>query len=1261
MLDLRTFRKTVILLNLTLFISFALNARQTDESVETGQENKKGINLVTIEQNRIVLHYSSDIPVFKKRIAGQEEYFTCEIPGHTHITDEGIPAIPALSRLIDLTDIEITDIKLQKIITTRIYPGSRGFSGQMFPAQPGITKNEIPQDRPFVKKHSAYKTDFPVLRDTVTITTNGIIRGQTIGVLQVNPVIYHAASNYIDLIESMDIIIEFNSSSSPVPQIKGLKSDNIKGLLNKGLIYYNEEDVVPTFSLLPSGLIILSDTSMKKHLKPLADWKRVKGYNVIELYVGENGLERNYESIKDTLTYIYQNATDESPAPDYLMIAGDLNIIPQSEGASGLSDLYYSEFDGEGDYLPDMFTGRLPAKDTSQMKAIVSKILQYERFEFGDTIDHFRNAMLVAGYDAGHVSYINGQLFYGHNNYLNKDNKVTPYAFYHQNDASLRAIMYDSVKTLFNSGVGFVNYTGHGSPTAWVSTGIDYSFPATMTNQSRYPVIISNACKTAQFTDSNNFGSSFVRAENKGALAFIGCTVDSYWDEDFYWAVGVSSISSTPTYEDSGPGFYDRLFHSNGEIPSDWYTSLGQTVFAGNLAVLSSTSPWKKYYWEYYVLLGDPSITPFVGIPGTFDIVLPDTLPRDLKSFGLTVDPFSYVAISHFGTLWDATHATPSGAVNLNIPVLEKDSCQVVITGQNMIPIIKTIYFALPDTAWISITDVNANDPLGNSNNLADYSEQISLSIDLQNAGNTGVDNVYATVTSSSEYITITNNYILIGAVPALSEMTIDAFNITIADSIPDLEIVPLNIKIYYGINIFDFNLDISLHGPEPAVVDSYIDDTVTGNGNGLPEAGETFDVIFRITNNGSSPYMGNLSLSNINSYITFDYSSIPTGIVNPSEIVEIPIRATLAADTPEAEIIGFESKVEALPYYSSKSLSFIAGSTTEDFEVQNFSTFPWSNSGDHPWVIDNSLPYNNLYSAHSAYISANQKSILSMYLNLPENDTLRFWYKVSSENTYDWFYFYSDSVQYEKDSGETEWQQAIVPLNPGIHYLEWVYSKDHSLAHGSDRAWIDMVRFPLLSFLDNDITLNKIINPVPNKEYHDEEITVELTNIGRDTLSTVSLTYIVDNNQAVNETFNVDLIPGDTTQLTFMQLFDFSSEGTYSISIYQTSPDDYALNDTTKSVVISTGINDVIINSNEFKIAPNPFKDQISIQSKGEFHNVTIEVITPSGIILITRKNRFILHGEVISMNSGLLQQGTYILKISSSEGTYIYRLLKL
>ena len=101
----------------------------------------------------------------------------------------------------------------------------------------------------------------------------------------------------------------------------------------------------------------------------------------------------------------------------------------------------------------------------------------------------------------------------------------------------------------------------------------------------------------------------------KGAIGFIGCSNDSYWDEDYYWAVGPGTISADPVYDASGLGAYDRMFHTHGESPSDWYFTMGQINYAGNLAVSASTSPRKKYYWETYNLIGDPSVIPILGKP----------------------------------------------------------------------------------------------------------------------------------------------------------------------------------------------------------------------------------------------------------------------------------------------------------------------------------------------------------------------------------------------------------------------------------------------------------------------------------------------------------------------------------------------------------------------------------------------------------------------------------------------------------------------
>ncbi len=39
-----------------------------------------------------------------------------------------------------------------------------------------------------------------------------------------------------------------------------------------------------------------------------------------------------------------------------------------------------------------------------------------------------------------------------------------------------------------------------------------------------------------------------------------------------------------------------------------------------------------------------------------------------MRSWSLTIDPFAYIAVSDFDTLWDASFASPSGSVVLDLP-----------------------------------------------------------------------------------------------------------------------------------------------------------------------------------------------------------------------------------------------------------------------------------------------------------------------------------------------------------------------------------------------------------------------------------------------------------------------------------------------------------------------------------------------------------------------------------------------------------------
>ncbi len=1231
--------------------SFTGNSEYPSPPLKIISENSEGLKL----------SYYSGTGEFERLKPDEGSFVRLRLPDHSFSSDPGKPQLPVLTRLLDYDKAKNARIIISDVITTRKSLEEMGDYNRIYPSQPSQTKREDPQDNPFTLDKSVYNAGHAYITDTVVTKKIGVMRGKSIASLEIRPVIYHPAEKYVDIITSMNIYIEYSADYQARSESKDSYDYYFNDLLSKGLINYDTDNVIPGFSLEPAGMVIVSDTSLRNHLQPLVEWKTKKGFRVTELYIGENGLERNFQDIKDSLTYIYNNTSQESPAPTYLLLAGDLNYIPASQGTNYLTDMYYAEFDGNGDFIPDMFTGRLPARDTNQLKAIVRKIIQYESFLFGDTISHFKKAVAFTGLDEGHEPFMNGQVNYASGYFDQNPYATESYVFNHETNDSIRNVRYDSLKVLIKKGVGYINYTGHGSATSWLDTGIDHTFPGKMTNGSRYPLIISNACLTAKYNDNNCIGSSMVRAVDKGALAFIGCTNDSYWTEDFYWSVGVGPLVDNPTYGETGLGFYDRLFHLNGEKPSEWYTTTGQILYAGNLAVSESTSPWKQYYWENYVLLGDPSLTPYIGEPEPLTAQVPDSLPPTLKKLNINTSGFAYVGLSHFNTLWDACHATPSGSVYLDIPSIVKDSCLMIISRQNVIPFVKTIYFAESDTAWLTINDINVSDLSGNDNGQADYNETVSLQTDIQNAGNDGADDVYLKISSSSEYITIINDSLYIGSVNANTEIQETGFEILVADSLPDRKIAAINIELHYNGNIINQGTDISLHAPEFMILNCITDDTLTGNGNSLAEAGERVRLIFRVANNGSSSCSGDLLISNVSEYIDFDATSLATGPINPGVVTEISVLANISEDTPESTEITFDIELISDPYRTSKTLSIIAGKLTEDFELLNFTTFPWINNTDAPWIITDETAKSNMFSARSGIIRHNEKSELAMLLNIPEDDTLRFWYKVSSEASWDSLIFKANNILLMNASGEVDWTEAVVPLKKGVHLLQWIYTKDQSVNNGSDCAYIDLVRFPVFSFIQSAINLNRISSPEKGQIYNDEIIAVELSNLGRDTITMLSMTYMVNDIPPVNETFNTELKPGDTITLSFSQTVDMSLYNTYKIMVFVTYPDNYFINDTLKTTIVSTGIEDPNLMKDVFTVAPNPVKDNIRIISHRNSEDNTFILYNSSGMMVYRKEIDFISAEEQLFVDHGYLSRGSYILIIRNSNMKYRYKIIKL
>jgi len=71
------------------------------------------------------------------------------------------------------------------------------------------------------------------------------------------------------------------------------------------------------------------------------------------------------------------------------------------------------------------------------------------------------------------------------------------------------------------------------------------------------------------------------------------------------------------------------------------------------------------------------------------------------------------------------------------------------------------------------------------------------------------------------------------------------------------------------------------------------------------------------------------------------------------------------------------------------------------------------------------------------------------------------FWWKVSSEENYDFLQFYIDGELQHQISGEVDWQEkSYIVSGQGSHTLKWRYYKDFCEDEGEDCGWVDYVQW---------------------------------------------------------------------------------------------------------------------------------------------------------------------------------------------------------
>ena len=132
-----------------------------------------------------------------------------------------------------------------------------------------------------------------------------------------------------------------------------------------------------------------------------------------------------------------------------------------------------------------------------------------------------------------------------------------------------------------------------------------------------------------------------------------------------------------------------------------------------------------------------------------------------------------------------------------------------------------------------------------------------------------------------------------------------------------------------------------------------------------------------------------------------------------------------------------------------------------EDFETGDFSKFDWQVDPTYPWTVTTNNPYEGTYCMKSGGAGvANVVSNMTVTVNIPADGIMSFFGKISSENNWDYGYFYIDGVQKGSYTGAGSWGEKKFDITAGDHTFQWRYTKDGSVNSNDDCFYVDYITF---------------------------------------------------------------------------------------------------------------------------------------------------------------------------------------------------------
>jgi hypothetical protein len=467
---------------------------------------------------------------------------------------------------------------------------------------------------------------------------------------------------------------------------------------------------------------------------------------------------------------------------------------------------------------------------------------------------------------------------------------------------------------------------------------------------------------------------------------------------------------------------------------------------------------------DTWVCFGDPSIYVRTAMPLTMTVTHNPVIFLGTTTFNVNCNQEGARAtLTMDGTMLATTTVTGGVATLQYAPINTPGTATLTVTGFNCLPYTASIDVIPAEGPFVVFGTFDINDPDGNNNGLADYSESVDLSVGLDNVGIQDAIDVTVTISTTDPYVTITDPTEVYPLIPANGSATIEnGFGIDIASNVPDQHAVTFNLNSSDGDQSWQSTFIINANAPILNINSLTISDVTGGNGDGELDPGEQVEMTINYSNTGHA------IAYNVDVYL--EGQSGFTEVLDPNQnfenigflgVFNKTFNVTIDADAPEGIMVNFQNELTMGDMLMTSDFIRKISAKCEDFETGDLTKFNWQTGGNLPWGITNQFVYEGNYCVKSGAITHNQSSEISLTYEVMNADSIIFFRKVSSEPS-DQLRFFINNVLMDQWSGTTGgWKRQAYAVTPGMKTFKWIYQKSATGTSGSDCAWIDFIVLP--------------------------------------------------------------------------------------------------------------------------------------------------------------------------------------------------------